>query len=179
MGLRAFGPQTIGSGPQPAFGSKVATAVAVIPDPHTGMTDPRSQPSTAQVVVTTGTGTNFRKNDRIMIGVKGGPYDSGKVLLVSGDTLTVQGLTIPHAVGEFIVLTIDVAGVYIRSNGSTLYLGEDTITASATSVGIARYLLPGEAYDTGDSGSGNVLGTGHYWIWGTAADTFLPSVNTI
>lgn len=179
MAIRPFGFRTVTGTPQPAFGSLVATAFQVTPDAHTGNTSPRSQGSKSTVIVTVGDGAIFRVGDRIMIGARGGPYDYGKVTAIATDTLTVQGLVRSHAVGEFIILGIDTANVYIQASASTLYIGTDVMTAATTSPGIARFLLPGQTYDAGSSNVGNVKGTSAYWIWGTAADTFLPSVDTV
>lgn len=179
MAIRPFGFQTISGAPQPAFGSKVATAFNVTPDQYTGNTDPRSQGSFSKVPVTAGTGTNFRIGDNIQIGVKGGPYDRGKVTAITTDTLTVQGLTSSHAVGEFVVIGINVGELHIQANASTLYIGTDAMTASPTSPGIYRFLLPGAIYNPGESNVANAKGTSAYWVYGTSSDTFLPGLDTV
>lgn len=179
MAIRPFGYQTLGAAPQPAFGSKVATAFNVTPDQYTGMTDPRSNPSSAKVAVTTGQGLLFRINDNIMIGVQGGPYDFGTVVGISGDTLTVQGLVRSHAVGEFIIIAVPAAEISIQANANTLYIGNDSLTAATTSPGIYRAVAPGNIYNPGSSNVGSVKGTGAYWVWGTSGDTYLPGLDTV
>lgn len=179
MAIRPFGFQTVTGAPQPAFGSKVATAFNVTPDAHTGQTDPRSQGSYSKVAVTTGQGTNFRIGDNIQIGAQGGPYDRGKVVAILTDTLTVQGLTTSHAAGEFIIIGINTGEISIQANASTLYIGTDAMTASTTSPGIYRFLLPGQLYNPGSSNVGSVKGTSAYWIWGTLSDSFLPGLDTV
>jgi hypothetical protein len=48
----------------------------------------------------------------------------------------------------------------------------------ATSKTLYKTLLPGALYDT-PSVSGNLFGTSHYWVLGTAADTYLANLTTI
>lgn len=179
MAIRPFGFQTLTGSPQPAFGSKVATAFVVTPDAHTGNTDPRSQGSKSTIVVTAGTGTNFRAGDKIMVGPQAGPFDYGKVTAVATDTLTVQGLTASHATGEFVVLGIDAAEIFIQAVTNTLYIGTYQLTAATTSPYIYRALLAGQVYNPGSSNVGSVKGTSAYWVYGTGADTFLPGLDTV
>lgn len=178
MAIRGFGPQTVTGTPQPMFGTTITTAFNVTPDPHTGLTDPRSQPSTVTAVVAAS--SNFRVNDRAMLGAAGGPYDWCKVTAIPDAThVTISGLQTPnHTAGEWLILAIDCAHIECTANASTLYIGEDN-TVGATSKTLYKVLLPGGVYSTPQGVDGNMFGTSHYWVLGTAADTFLPNLTTI
>lgn len=182
MGLRGFGPQTLTGAAQPMFGTTLSADVRPTPDMFTGLLDPKSQ--RAQTVLPVAQATMFRRGDKIQIApaadfVQGNttPIDEGLVSAVNygGGTITVMGLTKPHALGETVVLSIQVASIYVRANADELYIGEDE-TVGAASTTLALYLLPGEIYNLGPSSVGNVYGTAHLWVLGTAADTFLPNL---
>lgn len=177
MPIRGIGVQTVTGTPQPAFATTLTAAIRVTPDPHTGMTDPRSQQSTVNAPVVAS--NIFRVGDKIMLGPAGGPYDWGKIYNIPDAThVLIQGLSTPlHASGEWLILAVDCARVKIRANASQLYIGEDN-TVGVASLTLFDYLLPGESYDTASAG-GNVYGTSHYWLLGTAADTFIANLTTI
>jgi hypothetical protein len=178
MAIRGFGVQTVTGTPQPLFGTTLTAAFNVTPDSHTGLTDPRSQPSSVLAAVTSS--TNFRISDRVMLGAAGGPYDWGKIVAIPDAThVRIQGLsTVHHASGEWLFLAIDCAHIEITANASTLYIGEDN-TVGAGSATLYKILLPGGIYTTPSGVEGNMFGTSHYWVLGTAADTFLPNLTTI
>lgn len=178
MAIRGFGNQTVTGTPQPAFGTTLTTTFMVTPDSHTGLTDPRSQPSS--VLAAVADSFIFRISDRMMIGAAGGPYDWGKIVAIPDAThVRIQGLsTARHVAGEWLILAVDCAHVEINANASTLYIGEDN-TVGAASKTLYKVLLPGAPYSTPSSADGNMFGTSHYWVLGTAADTFLPNLTTI
>lgn len=182
MGLRGFGNQTLSGAAQPMFGTTITTAITPTPDAHTGNYDPRSAASQSVIVVAVA--TDFRKGDTVMVGTAAAfaqgsttNPDQGKVTAVNygASTITVSGLTRAHAAGEFIVLSIQVATVSIQNGAGQIYVGEDS-TVAAGSTTLIRLLAASAIYDWGSSNVGNVLGTGHIWVSGTAADTFLPSI---
>lgn len=177
MSIRGFGPQTVTGTPQPLFATTLSAAFVVTPDPHTGLTDARSQPSSVLAVVASS--TNFRVSDRIMLGAAGGPYDWGKIVAIPDSThVRIQGLQTPsHASGEWLILAIDCAQVEITAGANTLYIGEDN-TVGAASVTLFKKLLTGAIYQT-PAVSANLFGTSHYWVLGTAVDTYLANITTI
>lgn len=185
MGLRGFGNQTLTGAAQPMFGTTITTAITPTPDAHTGNYDPRSAAS--QAVIQVGAAQTFRKNDRVMVGPASSfaqgaaqPPDMGNVTSVNYATgyITVSGLTRAHAAGEFIVLSIQVATIAIQNGAGQLYIGEDSSVAVGSTT-LIRLLAAAAAYDWGLSNVGNVLGTGHIWVSGMAADTFLPSITQV
>jgi DNA-binding beta-propeller fold protein YncE len=182
MGLRGFGNQTLTGAAQPMFGTTISTAIMPTPDQFTGNFDPRSAAS--QSIIQVATAATFRKGDTVMVGpasafMQGSAInpDQGKITAVNygAGTITVAGLTRAHAAGEFIVLSIQVATISIQNGAGQLYVGEDSSVAAGSNT-LLRILAAAASYDWGLSNVGNVLGTGHIWVSGTAADTFLPSI---
>lgn len=186
MSIRGFGYQTVLGTPQPVFGTTLTAASAQpTPDPYTGDLSPRSQPSSLTLAVTNP--YIFRKGDKVIVGA-GSTFqqtnttqlDTGTVTAINtgASTITVAGLTRAHAAGEFVVLSIQTAIISIFAVANPLYLGED-FTVGAASKTLVALIGPSGSYGIGISGSGNVFGTAHFWLLGTAADTFLPSLTTI
>ena len=182
MAIRGFGIQTVTGTAQPVFGTTLTAAVTPTPDMYTGNTEPRSQRS--QTILPVANPYLVRKGDKVILGAAGAfvqtnmvAQDIGTVsaINIGASTITVVGLVRSHASGEFVVLSIEAARIKITANSYTLYLGEDS-TVSATSPTLVEYLLPGLSFDVGQSAIGNVHGTAHLWILGTAADTFLASI---
>lgn len=186
MSIRGFGYQTVLGTPQPVFGTTLTAASAnPTPDPYTGTTDPRSQPSSLVLAVTNP--YIFRKGDKVIVGAgttfeqtNTTQMDLGTVTVVNtgASTITVSGLTRAHASGEFVVLSIQASIITIIANANLLYLGEDFTVGVASKTLVALIGASG-SYGIGISGMGNVYGTAHFWLLGTAADTFLPSLTTI
>lgn len=177
MSIRGFGNQTVTGTAQPLFATTLTAAFSVTPDPYTGLTDAKSQPSSVKAAVASS--NNFRVNDRVMLGVAGGPYDWGKIVQIPDSThVVIQGLqTANHASGEWLILAVDCAHIEIVANANTLYVAEDNTVAS-NSPKLYKTLLPGGIYTT-PYVSGNLFGTSHYWVLGTAADTYLANLTTI
>jgi hypothetical protein len=185
MAIRGFGFQTLTGTAQPAFGTTLTAVVLPSPDMYTGDTAPRSNKSIATITVANP--NIWRKGDRVIVAPLAtfevgntAPQDVAQVQAINtgASTLTVMGLTAAHAAGEFVVLAIQAARIRIRANADELYIGEDS-TVSPTAFTLVDFCLPGADYDIGQSSVGNVYGTAHYWVSGTAADTFLPSITTI
>jgi len=188
MPARGFGFKTVTGTAQPVFGTTTTTIAVPTPDQYTGRMDPASNRSTVQVTVTDV--SYFRKGDRVMLGISDSflvfppvgtlPPDSAQVIAIAGSVLTLQGLTRRHEIGEFIVLSIPCARIKIQAgsgNTGELYIGEDP-TVSVTSTTLIDQVDPsaGRTFDIGSSASGNVFDTPHFWLLGTAPDTYLPSI---
>lgn len=183
MAARGFGFQTIAATAvaQPVFGTTLTAAINPTPDQYTGRMDPASNRSVGSVAVAQP--TMFRKGDRAYLGtqeqIAAGAGDSAQVIAVVGSVVTLQGLTRAHASGEFIILSVPCSRVKIMAgpdNVAEMYLGED-YTVSLTSTTLFDLVDPSQRFwDTGPSGDGNVYETTHFWISGTAADTYLTSI---
>jgi hypothetical protein len=190
MSSRGFPITTVTGTAQPAFGTTLSAALVVLTkDFSTQRVDPASNPSQASVTVVNP--FLVRKGDRVAIGTLAnfgfGPTvtqspDWGNVTAVNYGTgvVTVKGLLRTHAVGEFMVLSVACAEFNILGSGisTSLYIGEDSTVGIASNT-LLSIIGSGLAYSFGQSSSGNVWDTGHIWVQGTAADTFLPSFWTI
>jgi len=186
MALRGFGIQTLSGTAQPVFGTQLTAAITLLtPDRYSGNTDPRSQASIAQAVVTST--QFFRLGDAVIVGPAAGPYDWAKVTKIAAGTppagtLTLQGLTTTHLATDFVILSIPCAGLTILpiTVGSTMYIGEDS-TVSATSATLIYAITTAQTaagvdFSPSRAMAGNVLDTPHLWITGTSADKYLPSI---
>lgn len=186
MGLRGFGNQTLLATAQPLIGTTLTAAIFPSPDQATGSLAAGN--ANSQVVSPVASAANFRKGDRVLLGVAATfsqaatvNSDSGFVQAVDliGNKLTINGLQRNHASGEFVVLSIQASRVKIQTNASSVYLGGDSTVAAGSST-LAEILLPGQSYDIGPSSPADVYGTGGYWVASaSASDTYLPSITTI
>ena len=109
-----------------------------------------------------------------------GQQDQGQVISVNpGVSLTIQGLLVPHASGEYVVIGEDAATVTIQAVVSTnpIYLGNAS-TVSDTDPSVF-YVINAPAAANYKYESPNVLAdslkTSEYWVFGTAADTFVAN----
>lgn len=188
MSLRGFGGiQTLTGSAVPVYGTTLSAATQLNPDFYTGNTQPGSNRSSCAVSVAVGTGSRFRAGDRIAIGVAGAfeqgnslQTDGGDVQKVSGDVLTVIGLTRNHASGEFVVLTLPVAAfsVQLISASGNVYLGEDA-TVGAASTTLLEEMNAAGFFQYGQNNIAGVLDVSHLWISGGAGSQFIPSLNTV
>lgn len=180
MAIRTFaGVQTIGAASQPVFGTTMNGAGAMTKDPHTLSTGPASQASSTVLPVASTKG--FRVGDRVLVGPKAnfvfqGSIDQGTVdAVVAGVSITVLGLLINHASGEYVVLNEDAMTVRIQPvvMAAAYYLGTDS-TVAAGDQSVFAVGSPGQIYDSPPTIS-DTLKTAEFWISGTAADTFVAS----
>lgn len=186
MALRGCGSVTLTGTAQPLFGTTTTAAINPTPDRYTGQFDPRSQPSTGSVTVTSI--QYFRVGDHVQVGPAGGPYDSAKITSITvgsspAGTLGLQGLTKSHASGEWVILSKPCAGVKITPNvtSALVYIGEDNTVASTSLTLIDVIPISATAgtnpWQYGQSNIGNVLDTPNLWIIGTGA--IIPSILTV
>lgn len=182
--IRPFaGVQTIGAASQPVFGTTMNGAGVMTMDPHTLRTNPASQASSTVLPLTSTKG--FRVGDRVLVGPKAnfvfqGSLDQGTVdAVVAGTSITVLGLLIAHASGEYVVLNEDAMTVSITSGtmAGVYYLGTDS-TVSSTDASVFAAKNPGSDYNS-PPGIADTQKTAEYWIFGTAADTFTASFNQV
>jgi hypothetical protein len=187
MALRGFGSQTLTGTAQPAYGTTLSAAIsAVTPDRYTGMTDPRSQASTASATVVNA--DFFRVGDAVLVGPAAGPYDWAKITKITAGsapaaTLTLQGLTTTHASGQFVILAISCAMITLLptlASSNVFYIGEDSTVGSTSATLIysitAVQATAGVAYQPINSSGGNVLDTSHLWVTGISGDSYVPSI---
>lgn len=189
MALRGFGAITTSAAAQPAFGSTIATAFTVTPDPHT--TNPGVGANQTNATVVVANALFWKPGERIGIGTAAqfafspssstGQPDWGRVATVNygTNTLTVTGLSRSHAVGEFAVLGTDCATVRIQVS-ALAYIGGDSSVASnsatlAYTITAAQVTAGLNTYVEGESCDGNVHDTSTYWI-NQATGTFTPSI---
>lgn len=188
MPSRGFGVQTFSS-PQPMFATTVAAAVNPTPDMFTGNTAPRSMPS--KTVMSVVNAAVFRAGDSVQVGVatcfavQPTPVvkpDGGKVVAVDtvANTITVMGLTRGHAVGEWVVLALPCAEVFVYNlTAGVLFIGEDN-TVSATSPYLMGELAQNGSFNMGMPAVGNILETQHLWVSsGGATDSYLAYLLTV
>lgn len=188
--IRAFlGVQSVGAASQPVFGTTLNGAGAMLLDQHTLNTSPGSQDSQTVLPVTSTVG--FRKGDRVTVGPKAnfvfaGFQDQGAIFAINpGVSITVQGLLIPHATGEYLLLDEDVAQVRILpivGNVGAIYLGNAS-TVAAADPSVFDVIAPPAAatqptywHETPTVGSGAIYKTSEYWLAGTAADKFVARI---
>jgi len=188
--IRPFnGIQTIGAASQPVFGTTMNGAGAMATDQHTLLTNPASQDS--QTVLPVASTVGFRKGDRVLVGPKAnfvyqGALDQGFIFSINpGVSITVQGLTIAHASGEYVVMDEDVAQVEIRgvANTAIIYIGNastvaaadpsvfDVIDAQVTASQPTYWHYPPVV------GAGATYKTSEYWVAGTATDKFVARIS--
>ena len=195
MPIRSFGIQTIAStASAPVFGTTLAAAGDLVPDPYTGKTDPASNQSLSYFSVASITG--FRKGDSVVVGPKNkfilgalpGTLDVGTIYSLQTGTpypqIVVQGLVNAHASGEYLLLAelaadvrivpVTLAAVLYLGNASTVAVGDpstfDVIPAFAT----------GNPYfhESPTCGRANSYNTSEYWYKGTTSDTFVARFST-
>jgi hypothetical protein len=189
MGLRPFaGPQSVSGSAQPAFGTAVTAAVTPPPDPFAGNLNPGTNETQCNLTVTSTNG--FLPGDRVTVGLtaafKPGIVasasipDQGTVKSITSSTvMVVQGLKKPHAAtGEWCVLNEEAGRVRIRAVANTLYIGNAS-TVSATDLSVFDILSPGNLFDTGAIGTTQPYQTSAYWVFGTAADTFVAAFSQV
>lgn len=171
---------------QPLFGTTTTAIINPTPDRYTGTFDPRSQPSTGSVPVTSI--QYFRVGDHVQVGVAGGPYDSAKITSITvgsspAGTLGLQGLTKSHASGEWVILSKPCAEITITPNVTTaiLYIGEDNTVSSTSLTLITQFPTAGATvtatWTVGNASSGNVVDTPNIWVLGSGV--IIPSLLTI
>ena len=190
MSLRPFaGPQTVSGSAQPCFGSSITAAITPPPDQFSNNLRPGSNETQCSLAVTSTNG--FLPGDRVAVGptaafrpgivAAASIPDQGMVKsITSGTVMVVQGLKKSHAAsGEWCVLN-EVAGlVRIRSlGGNFLYIGNAS-TVSATDLSVFDALAPGLLFDTSSIGTSQSWQTSTFWVFGTAADTFVASLGQI
>lgn len=191
MGLRGFGIQTLTGSAQPLVGTLLTAAVNPSPDQATGSLAAGNANSQATLPITAGTASLFRKGDRVLVapaatfaqgqtGTTGADQGVVQSINTSGNTITVNGLQKVHASGETVVLSIQASRIRFGIvNAHTMYVGGDS-TVSSTSAALADEVAAGTAYDIGISSTGDVFGTGGYWVSSaSASDSYLASVTTI
>lgn len=198
MAMRPFfGTQTIGgTNPQPVFGTSVTTAFAPPPDPYSGNLSPGSNETLVTIVVASTKG--FWQGDNVLIGpaasfkpgivAPGSIADFGTVKSVVDAThLIVQGLKKAHAASDWVVLDQPAGNIHIRPivTAATVYIGNAS-TLSATDLSLMDELpitaagaAPGYVFDAESIGMSQPFSTADFWIFGTAADTFLARYTTI
>lgn len=188
MPIRSWaGIQTLVANSQPVFGTAMNGAGSLAADPYTLKTGPGNNQSQSVLPVTTTVG--WRKNDRVLVGPEAGPYDQGSIFSIQpGVSLTVDGLLVPHADGELVILNEDVAQVtlvpVLPGNG-TIYLG-NAYTVSPTDPSVFDVIAP--PADVGQPtywhnpptiGGGGAYKTSEYWIFGTAGAQFFARMHIL
>ena len=187
MGLFAIGTQTLGSAARPVWGTTLSAASPVpFPDPFTNSYAPGSMlpPVTLAVV----TSVPFRVGDPILVRPATidatHPQEAATVsAIVDGTHITVVGLTVSHASGQFVINNSNVARLVVQADSANthlLYLGNDsTVGASATSLiyvigsPSSAIVQPAE-YALNDSIVECPIALGQFWITGTSGEKFLP-----
>ena len=180
--LPFYGIQTVTGSAQPVFGTALTAAVTPPPDQFSGNLGPGSNQTQAQVTVTSTRG--FFPGVEILIGASSdfAPGSATQLAdravvkrVVSATVLLVQGLHNSHASGEWCLLNEVVGFIRITSLGTNnLYLG-NAPTVSPTDSSVIDVIPPGSQAYTISIGTTQPLQTSEFWLYGTAADTFVPS----
>lgn len=178
--IRNFsGVTAIGAASQPVFGTTATGPSVLTLDPHTLNTKPASQDSVSKIPVTSING--FRVGDRVLVAPKAnfvyqGSQDQGTVIGVAAGILTVKGLLITHANGEYVVLGEDAAQVTISPvvAAAPMYLGNASTVSPTDPSTFATINVPEGSPYTSPTVLADSLKTSEYWISGTAGDTYLP-----
>lgn len=187
--IRPFqGVQSIGSAPQPVFGTALTAASKYSVDPSTGSNRPGSTTPPITLVVASTVG--FNQNDPILVGptnhfttANRALLDQGRIAsIVDATHMTVINLTQNHAAtGEWVVLADEASYVQVQgiSISADAYLGTDsTVAAGDHYVFDVLPILTPPAEQTYwhqslPTGRADSYDTSQYWIAGAAADTFL------
>lgn len=177
-----YGVQTLSGAAQPMFGTALTAAVTPPPDQFSGNLGPGSNQTQVQVTVTSTKG--FIPGHEILIGASA-DFEPGSATtladrgvikkIVSATVVLVQGLQKPHASGEWLILN-EVVGFIRLSNLGThsLYLGNASTVSPTDSSVIDVIGASGSTY-TISIGTTQPLQTSEFWLYGTAADTFVAS----
>jgi hypothetical protein len=171
--IRPTGIVALTASAQPVFGTTLSALTALVPDAYSGNTLPGSNPSLTPVLVAST--AIFRQGDTVNVGPAIGPWDIGTIAKITDAThMTIQGLTINHASGQYVILAEDAARVHVRAiaAATVLYLGLDQTVGAASST-VFDSLATGAAYDSSTAPTGGFNNTSEYWILGAAADTYL------
>ena len=187
MNIGTFGIQTIGTVSQPVFGTTLSANSTIQPDRYTGNTGPISQQSMSYLTFTSVIG--FAKGNRIAVAPKynftkypsWGIQDTGFIFAINGNVVQVQGLTMPHLSGEYVLLTEDCSEVEIIpvvANSGKMYIGlYATVSATDSSVfdiiPIYASGAPGYTHQSREGTGANTYKTSEYWIAGTQNDQFV------
>lgn len=184
--IGTFGIQTIGAASQPVFGTTLSAATKIAPDQFTGNTGPSSQPSISYLTLTNPIG--FIPGYRIVVAPKNhfeqyvswGFQDSGTILSISGSVIKVQGLTMQHASGDYVLVAEDASEVEIVpiAASAIMYIGLYS-TVSAIDPGVFDVIpalasgAPTYWHQSREGTGGNTYKTSEFWIAGTNGNTFV------
>lgn len=187
MNIETFGIQSIASSTasQPVFGTTLSAASTIQPDRFSGSTGPIAQPSMSYLTFTSVVG--FKKGQRIAVAPKfnftkfpsWGIQDCGLIFAINGNVVQVEGLTMPHASGEYVLLTEDCSEVWIIPvvPNAIMYVGNYATLTPTTDVMdiIPAYAsgAPSYIHQSREGTGANTYKTSEYWIYGTANDKFV------